>query len=82
MLLGINYSPVPISGLMAVLKEIEFKGSIGYDQEFDMVMDLMNKGILKAARFISDTIDLEGVQGAFEKLSSGQYPDVKIVIKP
>ena len=82
MLLGINYSPVPISGLMAVLKEIEYKGSIGYDQEFDMVMDLMNKGILKAARFISDTIDLEGVQGAFEKLSSGQYPDVKIVIKP
>ncbi len=82
MLLGINYAPVPISGLMAVIKEIELKGSIGYDQEFDMVINLMSKQILKTERFISDTIGLDGVQAAFEKLSSGKYPDVKIIIKP
>ena len=30
-----------------------------------MVMDLMNKGILKAARIYKILLDLEGVQGAF-----------------
>jgi len=81
--LGLNFHPVPINLLFTCLKEIEYKGDLGYSPaEFDMAMDLMARKIFKASRFIDETIGLEGVQGAFECLSSGKDARVKFIIQP
>lgn len=81
-LVGVNYSLVPISTLMVLLKEIEIKGTIGYDNEFDLALDLVAKHVIDLKRFISETVGLDEVQAAFEKLTAGTYPDVKILIQP
>lgn len=82
-LVGVNYSPVPVSTLLTVLHELEVKGTIGYaPEEFDQTIELMAKKVIKTERFISKTVGLDGVQGAFEQLTSGETSDVKIIIQP
>lgn len=82
-LVGVNYSLVPISTLVAVLHELEMKGAIGYlPYEFDLCIELMSKKIINVERFISRTVGFEGVQEAFEKLISQNNPDVKVLIQP
>ncbi|NPV26551.1 MAG: hypothetical protein HPY81_03640 [Firmicutes bacterium] len=78
-----SYASVPINTLLVVLRELELKGSIGYTTaEFDTAMSLMAKKVIQTERFVSSTVNLDGVQAAFERLSSGEYPDVKILIQP
>lgn len=79
---GITYAPIPINSLVAVLREIEFKGTIGYSHEFDKAMDLIGRKVLKTERFISGIIGLDSAQATFEKLTAGIYPDVKMLIEP
>lgn len=82
-LVGVNYSPVPVSTLLIVLRELEVKGTIGYaPEEFDQSIELMAKKVIETERFISRTVGLDGVQDAFEQLTSGDNPDVKIIIQP
>ncbi len=82
-IVGVNYSPVPVSTLLTLLHELEVKGTIGYSPaEFDQTIELMAKKIIKTERFISKTVGLDEVQEAFEHLTSGETTDVKIVIQP
>ncbi|HZK84995.1 MAG TPA: alcohol dehydrogenase catalytic domain-containing protein [Desulfosporosinus sp.] len=81
-LAGVSYKPIPINTLVVVLREIEFKGTIAYSHEFDKAMDIIGSKRLNTERFISGTIELDGAQAAFEKLTAGTYPDVKILIRP
>jgi 2-desacetyl-2-hydroxyethyl bacteriochlorophyllide A dehydrogenase len=82
-LVGVNYSLVPITTLLTVLHEIEIKGTIGYSpKEFDQSLEMMAKKVIDTERFISATVGLDGVQGAFEQLTSGDTSDIKIIIEP
>jgi len=42
----------------------------------------MAKKVIDTERFISATVGLDGVQGAFEQLTSGDTSDIKIIIEP
>lgn len=81
-LAGVSYSPIPINTLVVVLRELEFKGTIGYNHEFDKAMNIIGSKRLNIERFISGTIELDDVQTAFERLTEGTYSQVKILIKP
>ncbi len=79
---GQNYTPQPVNILIMTIKEIKFLGMFAYVHEFDRALNILAKGGINLKRFISGTVGLDGVQEAFERLSSGKYPDVKILIQP
>jgi threonine dehydrogenase-like Zn-dependent dehydrogenase len=67
---------------MVFLKELELLGTAAYTDEFDICIDLFAKKKISLKRYISDTVGFEGVQGAFERLTSGDTSDIKILIDP
>jgi threonine dehydrogenase-like Zn-dependent dehydrogenase len=82
-LVGISYSPVPIMTLPVCLKELRIIGDIGYSiPEFEHVIGMMARRVIHTERFIDSSIGLEDVQGVFERLSSGNAPETKILIRP
>lgn len=82
-LVGVNYSLVLVSTLVAVLHELEMKGAIAYlPEEFDLCIDLISKKIINVERFISRIVGFDGVQDAFERLISQNNADVKVLIQP
>ena len=82
-LVGISYSPVPIMTLPLCLKELRIIGDIGYSiEEFEYTIEMMSRRMIHTERFIDERIGLDDVQAAFERLSSGDAPEVKILIEP
>lgn len=82
-MIGVNEKPSSVMTVLEMVKELNHKSSFGYTvEEFDMTLDLMGKRRLDAGKFISGTCGLDGVQAAFENLSSGKGSDVKIIIQP
>ena len=82
-LAGINYNEVPVSTMRIAMKELQLKGSYGYNEnEFDMAIDYMTRGVLKTSRLVDDVIALEGVQSAFIRLTDPAGDAVKIMMKP
>lgn len=82
-LVGYTEKPSSIMTILEMIKEIEHKTIFGYKiEEFEMTMNLMARKSLNTKKFVSGTCDLNGVQAAMERLSSGTNPDVKIIIRP
>ena len=82
-LAGINYNEVPVSTMRIAMKELQLKGSYGYNaEEFDMAIDYIARRVLKTSRFVDDTVNLEGVQDAFTRLTDPTGDAVKIMMKP
>ncbi|NLV17537.1 MAG: alcohol dehydrogenase catalytic domain-containing protein [Syntrophomonadaceae bacterium] len=82
-LVGVNYSLVPISTMRVNLREIDIRGSYGFTaEEFQMSLDFMARGVLKTKRFVDEMIGLDGLQTAFEKLHDPAGSSVKILVKP
>lgn len=79
-LVGVSFVPVAISTFMVFLKELELKGTAAYTDEFDICRELLSKGRSNIKKYISDTVNMDGVQDAFERLSYGKTEDVKILI--
>ena len=80
---GINYNEVPVSTMRIAMKELQLKGSYGYNaEEFDMAIDYSARRVLKTSRFVDDTVSLEGVQDTFIKLTDPAGDAVKIMMKP
>ncbi|MCG6878608.1 MAG: alcohol dehydrogenase catalytic domain-containing protein [Deltaproteobacteria bacterium] len=83
LLVGISYAPIPVMTLPVCRKEMRLIGDMGYSiPEFEHTMEMMSRGMIDTKRFVDDKIDLDEVQGAFERLSSGNAPEVKILIEP
>lgn len=82
-LVGVNYSLVPISTMRVNLREIDIRGSYGFTaEEFKMSLDYMARGVLNTKRFVDEMIGLDGLQNAFEKLHDPAGNAVKILVKP
>ena len=82
-MVGISLAPISVPMVSAVLKEINFKGSIAYTkEEFDDVIKLLANKKIDLEKFIDDVVILEDVQHAFERLTSGKDAAVKILVDP
>ena len=82
-LVGVSLGTVTIPTITAVMRELTLKGSIAYTkEEFETCIDLMTNKKIDVKIFIDDIVGLDGVQGAYERLTSGADDAVKILVDP
>lgn len=66
-----------------VLHEIHLIGSVSCTRrEFEDTIDLIASGMISPQRYVTDVVDIDGMQHAFERLTSRSDPVLKIVLKP
>lgn len=82
-LVGVSMEPITIPSIMGVMRENTIQGSIAYTyEEFNKCITLMSNKEIDVTKFISDVVPLEGVQKAYERLTSGEDDAVKILVDP
>ena len=82
-LVGVAMDAVPTYTVMAVMKELVVQGAIAYTyDEFKACIDLIANKKLNAMKFVDDIVPLDGVQKAYERLTSGKDSAVKIIVDP
>ena len=82
-LVGVSLGPVSIPTALAVTHEVDIQGAIAYTKtEFQTCIDLMANKQIEVLKFVDDVVTLEGVQGAYERLTSGTDAAVKILVDP
>ena len=82
-LAGINFNPQPVNTLALTVKELKLYSAFAYIPfEFDITLDYIAKNRLPVESLVTGSIAREAVQDTFERLSSGQSNDIKIVIEP
>ena len=68
---------------MAVMKELVLQGAIAYTyNEFNSVINLIANKKIDVMKFVDDIVPLEGVQNAYERLTSGTDSAIKILVDP
>ena len=82
-LVGVSMDNISIPSILAVTKEQKLFGAIAYTkEEFTACLNMMAKKEIEVTKYIDDVVDLEGVQKAFERLTSGNDDAIKILIDP
>ena len=82
-LVGVATDAVPTYTIMAVMKELVVQGAIAYTyDEFKACIDLIANKKINVMKFVDDIVPLEGVQKAYERLTSGNDSAVKIIVDP
>jgi 2-desacetyl-2-hydroxyethyl bacteriochlorophyllide A dehydrogenase len=79
---GVCTYPDTIQPLGAVLKEVSMRFAVYYRrQEFELVADLLASGSIDPAPFVTGTVGLDGVDGAFAHLLSTTV-ERKVLVVP
>lgn len=82
-LVGVSMEQITIPSILAVTKEITVKGAIAYTkEEFKTCIDLISEKQIDVLKFLDKVLPLEETQAAYEELTSGVSPTVKIMIDP
>ena len=82
-LVGVSMEPITIPSVLAVMHELTVKGAIAYTrEEFVTCIELMATRKINMLKFLDSEVSLAGVQGAYEKLTSGTSDAVKILVDP
>lgn len=82
-LVGVSLGTVTIPTVVAVMRELTIQGSIAYTkEEFQTCIDLMAGKKIDVLKFVDDIVGLDGVQKAYERLTSGDDDAVKILVDP
>ena len=82
-LVGVSNDAVPTYTVMAVMKELVLQGAIAYTyNEFNSVINLIANKKIDVMKFVDDIVPLEGVQNAYERLTSGTDSAIKILVDP
>lgn len=82
-LVGVSTAPVTVPLVVSVMGEVTLQGAIAYTvQEFEECINLIANKEIDVSKYIDDRVGLDGVQNAFERLTSGNDSAIKIIIKP
>ena len=82
-LVGVSLQPITIPTVVAVMSEVTIKGAIAYTkEEFQTCIDLISSKKVEVMKFVDDIVGLDGVQKAYEQLTSGTSDAVKILVDP
>ena len=82
-LVGVSMENISIPSILAVTKEQKLLGAIAYTkEEFKECLDMMERKEIDVLKYVDDVVDLENVQHAFERLTSGNDDAIKILIDP
>lgn len=80
-LIGFCEKEVPISPLKIILKELEIKAALGYDNEFPRVIQLLSENEIHTEKYISGTISLRDLDEGLKRII--RTPDIiKLLVKP
>ncbi len=82
-MVGVSMDSITIPSVLIVMHELIVLGAIGYTaEEFQKCIDLMSMKKIEMLKFVDDTVSLEQVQSAYERLTSGTDSAIKILIDP
>lgn len=82
-MVGVSMENITIPSIALVMHELKVYGAIGYTyDEFKECIDLMSSRKIDMLKFVDDIVGLDGVQNAFERLTSGEDNAIKILIDP
>ncbi len=82
-LVGVSLDSISFPSAVTVTREQKLYGAIGYTyDEFAECINLINKKKFNVSKFVDDIVPIEGVQKAFERLTSGEDDAIKILIDP
>lgn len=82
-LVGVSTEPVTVPLVVSVMGEVTIQGAIAYTvREFEECINLIVNKEINVLKYIDDRVTLDGVQNAFERLTSGSDSAIKIIIKP
>ena len=82
-LVGVSMESITIPSILVVTKELTLLGAIAYTrEEFEECIKLMAERKIDTLKFVDDIVGLNGVQEAYERLTSGSDNAVKILIDP
>ena len=81
-LLGLASSSATIEPATWLAKEVTFTTSLGYmREEFQLAQELVADGRLRLAPLVTDTVGLDGLEAALERLAKPSH-EVKILVDP
>lgn len=82
-MVGVSMDNINIPSAVLVMHELKVLGAIGYTyEEFAKCIDLMSTRQIDVLKFVDDIVGLHDVQRAFERLTSGNGSEIKILIDP
>ena len=82
-LAGVSLEQITVPSILMVMRELTVKGAIAYSKmEFQSTIDLIASKQIDVSMFVDEIIGLDGVQKAYEKLTSGVSDAVKILVDP
>lgn len=80
-LVGVCMEPATVMPVFWLIKEISMQTTMGFSQsEFHTSLDLLQKGILKSDGLITETITLDQVPEAFERLLTPN-DEIKVLVE-
>ena len=80
-IVGVNLKKIPIDTFKIMYKRLTLISSFG-PYSFKKLIPLVSKGLVDAERLVTKIISLEQVQENFERLTSGNNNDLKVMIDP
>lgn len=82
-LVGVSMAPIQFMSVVAVMREIDVQGAIGYTkEEFETCINLVAEKKIDVMRFVSKIVGLKKVQASFEELTSPKCNSIKILVDP
>ena len=82
-MVGVSMDTITIPSIVLVMSELKVLGAIAYTkEEFAQCIKLMSERKIDMLRFVDDIVSLDGVQDAYERLTSGVDAAIKILIDP
>ncbi|MBI4832158.1 MAG: alcohol dehydrogenase catalytic domain-containing protein [Candidatus Lindowbacteria bacterium] len=80
-LVGVCMEPATVQPVLWIIKEVSMQTTLGFTRaEFEDILDFMHKGIIKADNLVSETVSLDDVPQAFERLLSPNT-ELKVLVE-
>jgi (R,R)-butanediol dehydrogenase/meso-butanediol dehydrogenase/diacetyl reductase len=80
-LVGVCMEPATVMPVFWVLKEVAMQATIGFVRsEFESSLDLIHKGVLKTDGLVTETVSLDQLPDAFERLLTPN-DEIKVLVE-
>ncbi len=80
-LVGVCMDPATVQPVMWMIKEVSMQTSMGFTRgEYESMLDLIHKKFLRTDGFVSETISIEQLPEAFERILSPN-DEIKVLVE-
>ncbi|MBI5116656.1 alcohol dehydrogenase catalytic domain-containing protein [Candidatus Poribacteria bacterium] len=80
-LVGVCLEPATVQPVLWIIKEVSMQTTLGFTRaEFGDILDFMHKGVFKADSLVSETVSIDELPEAFERLLSPNT-ELKVLVE-